>query len=188
MKLIVGLGNTGEKFEGTRHNIGRDIVSSTRTSAGAAEFRLEKKWNALVAEGRLGGEKTVFLLPETFVNKSGAAVAPAARFYKVRPRDIFLIHDDADILLGRAKLSFGSGAAGHKGVESVMRSLKTKELWRFRIGIGGKRDIPAEKIVLRKFSPDERRIMKKIIKRTIEAIAVAVTEKPELAMNEYNRS
>ena len=182
MKLIVGLGNPGEQYKGTRHNVGREIAEALRKDMELGEFRFEKKWNALVSENK----KTALLLPETLMNKSGNAVAPAARFLKVKPKDIFVVHDDADIPLGHAKLSFGKHSAGHKGVESVMRALKTRDFWRFRIGIAGKRDIPAEKLVLKKFTPDETRLVKKIFKKTIEALQLTITAGPEKAMNEYN--
>jgi len=186
MLLIVGLGNPGEEYAGTRHNIGRETVGALKKAQGLRDFRLEKKWRAWLSEKKIEKEKVVLLLPDTFVNKSGAAVAPVARFFKIKPKDIILVHDDADLPLGRAKLSFGKHSAGHKGVESVMRALKTIEFWRFRLGIAGRRDIPAEKIVLRKFSPEETRLAKKIIKKTVEAVELAVKEGPERAMNQYN--
>lgn len=182
MILIAGLGNPGEQYKGTRHNMGREIVEAFKKEGALKEFRFEKKWNALVSDNK----KAVLLLPETLMNKSGNAVAPAARFLKVKPKDIFVVHDDADIPLGHAKLSFGKHSAGHKGVESVMRALKTRDFWRFRIGIAGKRDIPAEKLVLKKFTPDETRLVKKIFKKTIEALQLTLAAGPEKAMNEYN--
>ena len=121
------------------------------------------------------------------MNKSGNAVAPAARFYKMKSRDVFVIHDDADILLGRAKLSFGKRSAGHKGVESVRRALGTWDFWRFRIGIQKKKRVDAMKLVLQKFTPDEARSVKKIIKKTLAALAKAVAENPEKAISEYNK-
>ncbi len=187
MMLIIGLGNPGSVYERTRHNIGRDIASACAAAHDFPAFRFEKKWSAQVAEGKIGKAKAVIILPDTMMNKSGAAIAPAALFYKTKPKDIFIIHDDADIPLEYTKLSFGKRSAGHKGVESAIRALKTREFWRFRIGIGGKRDIPAEKLVLKKFTPDEQRAMKKITKRTLEAIAVIAADGPERAMNEYNR-
>lgn len=187
MILIIGLGNPGHEFESTRHNIGRDIVRSFGTSLSAKEFRVEKKWNALVAEARAGKEKIALLLPDTMMNKSGSAVGNATRFYKVKPTNIFVIHDDADLPLGRGKLSFGKHSAGHKGVESVIRALKTRDFWRFRIGIAGRRDIPAEKLVLKKFTPEESRIIKKVIRRTHDAITQAIAEGPEKAMNTFNQ-
>lgn len=186
MKLITGLGNPGPEYGGTRHNIGRETLHALQEEWGFADFRLEKKWNAEVSEGKVGKEKVVLLLPNTFMNKSGNAVGSALRFYKVKPKDFFVIHDDADIILGSAKLSFGKHSAGHKGVESVLRALKTRDIWRFRIGIGGKRDIPAEKMVLKKWTPDEKRIVKKIMNRTLEAAETAMKENAERAMNTYN--
>lgn len=187
MILIIGLGNPGEQFKNTRHNIGREIAEAFRKQGGFPDFRFEKKWKALVSEEKVGKEKTALILPETMMNKSGNAVASAARFYKAKPKNIFVIHDDADIPLGRAKLSFGKHSAGHKGVESVMRALKIRDFWRFRIGIAGRRNILAEKLVLKNFVPEEARQIKKITKRTIEALQKSIAESPERAMNEYNK-
>ena len=187
MIIFAGLGNPGEDFAGTRHNVGRVSVQSMREKWEFPEFRFEKKWNAEISEGKIGNKKTLLMLPDTFMNKSGNAVSQALRFYKTKPKDLFLIHDDADIMSGSAKLSFDKHSAGHKGVESVMRALKTREFWRFRIGIGGKHNIPAEKVVLRKWKSDEKRAIAKVIKRTIEAAETAVAESPERAMNTYNQ-
>lgn len=186
MILIAGLGNPGEQFTHTRHNVGRETAEAFRKKFMFPDFHFEKKWNAEIVEGKIAKEKIVLLLPDTFMNKSGTAVAPAARFFKIKPNNIFVIHDDADIELGRAKLSFAKRSAGHKGVESLIRALHTNEFWRFRIGIAGRRDIPAEKLVLKKFTPDEMRIVKKIITRTIGSIEVMAQKGPEYAMNKYN--
>ena len=188
MTIIAGLGNPGQEYEHTRHNSGREIAQEIRKAWDFPDFRFEKKWNAEISEGKVSKVKTAILLPNTFMNKSGGAVSAVLRFYKVKPKDLFVIHDDADILVGSAKLSFNKRSAGHKGIESVMRALKTREFWRFRIGIGGKRDIPAEKVVLRKWTPDEKRTITKIIKRTIKAAEIAITEGPDRAMNTYNQA
>lgn len=188
MILVVGLGNPGEKFKNTRHNVGREITESFGKKTNFPDFGFEKKWNAEVAEGKIGKEKLILLLPNTMMNKSGQAVDRVTRFLKIKPKDIFVIHDDADIALGRAKLSFGKRSAGHKGVESVMRALKTRDFWRFRIGIAGKRNIPAEKLVLRKFTPEEMGQMRKVAKKTLEALRESLTVGPSMAMNEYNRT
>ncbi|QQG44991.1 MAG: aminoacyl-tRNA hydrolase [Candidatus Sungiibacteriota bacterium] len=182
MILIVGLGNPGEQFKNTRHNVGREIVADWQKKAGLADFELNKKFKALVSKNK----KAVLLLPETFMNKSGNAVGPAARLFKVKTKQIFVVHDDADLPLGHAKLSFGKHSAGHKGVESVMRVLKTRDFWRFRIGIAARRDIPAEKLVLKKWAPEEVRLVRKIIKKTASALEEALTRGPEQAMNNYN--
>ena len=186
MYLIIGLGNPGDEYNNTRHNIGREIAEAFRRKFDLPDFRFEKKWNAEIAEGKIGKEKITIALPNTFMNKSGATAAALARYYKINPATIIVIHDDADIPLGNAKLSFGKNSAGHKGVESIIRALKTNEFLRFRIGIAGKRDIPAEKIVLKKFTPDEKRVTVKINKKTIKALEKALTEGPDRAMNEYN--
>lgn len=186
MFLVIGLGNPGKEYIGSLHNIGREIVMAFQKNAGFPKFIFKKKWNAEISEGKIGKEKIVLLLPNTFMNKSGAAVTPAARFFKIKPNNIFVVHDDADFPLGYGKLSFGKHSAGHKGVESVIRALKTREFWRFRIGIAGKRDIPAEKLVLKKFMPDETRLIKKITKRAIEAITTSTEKSPQIAMNNYN--
>lgn len=187
MLLIVGLGNPGNSFENTRHNVGREIVAAFAAHAGFGEFHFEKKWNALVGEGKIGKTKAVLMLPETMMNNSAKSIVPAARFYKIKPKDIFVVHDDADIVLCRAKLSFGRNSAGHKGVESLIRGLKTRDFWRLRIGIAGKRNVPAEKLVLKKFTPDETRLVKKITKQTMAALDTIASEGPERAMNEYNK-
>ncbi len=188
MILVIGLGNPDKKYEGTRHNVGREIIMAFARREEFPEFRFEKKWNAQVTEGKINKEKVGLILPDTMMNKSGAAAGAAARFFKIKPKDIFVIHDDADITLGSAKLSFSKHSAGHKGVESVIRALKTKEFWRLRIGIAGRRDIPAERLVLKKFTPDEQRQIKKITKRTHEALLTIAAEDPARAMNEYNKN
>ncbi len=187
MILIVGLGNPGEEFKNTRHNIGRKITEDFRVKMDYADFRFEKKWKTEISEGKIDKKKVIIIRPNTFMNKSGQSITPVARFLKIKPKNILVVHDDADIILGKAKLSFGKSSAGHKGVESVIRALKSKDFWRFRIGIGGKRDVPAEKLVLKKFTPEETKLIKKIVKKTIEALEKTIKEGPEKAMNDYNR-
>lgn len=186
MFLIVGLGNPGKEYEKTRHNVGREIVLALRGKIDFPEFRFEKKWNAGVSEGKIGKEKVVLLLPDTLMNKSGLSVAPALRFYKAKPKDLFAVHDDADLTLGSAKMSFGKHSAGHKGVESVIKAIKTLEFWRFRVGIGGKRDVPAEKLVLKRFTPEEAKIAKKIMAKTADAVLRTIEKGAERARNEFN--
>lgn len=186
MYLFVGLGNAGDQYENTRHNIGRATLLLAVKKFDLPKPSLAPRHQALVAEGRIGKEKVVMVLPETFVNKSGNAVAPAARFYKAKPDRIVLLHDDVDLLLGATKLSFGKNSGGHKGVESVMRMLKTKNFWRMRIGVQKKKRVPGEDLVLQKFRGDEEAIAKKMIRKSLDAIARIATEGPERAMNEYN--
>lgn len=187
MHLFVGLGNPGDEFTGTRHNIGRETLLAAQKKFGLPQFGLIAKRQAQIAEGKIGQERAVFLLPETLVNKSGAAVRPALRAFKVKPKDFILIHDDVDMLLGRTKLSFGKNSGGHKGVESVMRALKTKNFWRMRIGVQRKRRVPGEDLVLQKFREDEKTAVKKVVKKNLQAIEDIAVRGPERAMNEYNQ-
>lgn len=186
MLLVIGLGNPGDKFIGTRHNIGRETVQSIGKKFDFPEFRFEKKWNALIAESKIGKTKTTLLLPDTFMNKSGNAVSPAVRFYKAKPRDTIVFHDDADILLGRVKLSFGKHSAGHKGVESVKRALSDWDFWRMRVGIQRKKRIEAEKLVLQKLKSDEQKHIRKIEKKIAEGVGVFAAGEQEKAVGIIN--
>lgn len=173
MHIVVGLGNPGEEYENTRHNIGRAAVCFLFKSADFAE---DKKNNSLKAEEKFGKEKILLLLPETFMNKSGNAVKGLIKSAKAA-RNLIVVHDDIDLPLGRLKFSFGRGSAGHKGVESIMRALKTKDFWRIRVGISfatpsGKLKKPrrgrGEKAVLDflmgKFKPREWEKIKRALK------------------------
>ena len=186
MYLMVGLGNPGGQFSSTRHNIGRETLLAAQKKFGLPGFALNPKLQSLVTEGKIGKEKIALLLPETFVNKSGRAVGPALRYFRIKPANFILVHDDVDLLLGKTKLSFGRNSGGHKGVESVMRALKTKNFWRMRIGVQKKRRVPGEDLVLQKFRSDEQAVVKKIIKKSLAAIETIAAVGPERAMNKYN--
>ena len=187
MYLFVGLGNPGDEFAGTRHNIGRKTLLAAQKKFGLPAFAPNAKLQALVSEGKIGHERVALVLPETFVNKSGSAVGPALRLLKAKPKRFVLLHDDVDLLIGKTKLSFGRNSGGHKGVESVMRALKTKNFWRMRIGVQKKRRVPGEDLVLQKFRSDELPIVKKVIKKSLAAIETIAASGPERAMNEYNQ-
>jgi len=186
MYLFIGLGNPGKEYVSTRHNAGRDIVMSWCKKEALDDIRADAELTADIARGLVAGQKAVCILPNTMMNKSGAAVAKASSRYKIKPEKIVVVHDDADISVGNAKMSFGKHSAGHKGVESVIRALKTRDFWRIRIGIAGKRDIPAEKIVLKKWTPEEAALIKKTEKRAIAALAQILADGPEKAMMEFN--
>lgn len=148
------------------------------------DFEFNKNLNALTAKDK----KFVIVLPETFMNKSGNAAGNAARFFKVKPKNIVVLHDDADLELGRTKLSFNRHAAGHKGVESVKRALKSWEFWRLRIGIQKKRRVDAMKLVLQKFAPAEDLALKKTQKKIFAGLDMILTDGPEQAMNFLNQN
>ncbi len=189
MYLVVGLGNPGDEYQNTKHNIGRAIVEKWAGKNELADFAFDKKQNALVAQGKIGKEKVIAALPETFMNKSGMAAGALASYYKIKPTQIFVAHDDIDLPVGKIKLSFAKNSAGHKGVESIMRALKTKEFYRVRVGIGQKKKTKdAMEVVLKKFSAKEEPDMKKAVKNAVEALTCAVAESPQKAMTVYNQS
>ena len=187
MYLFVGLGNPGSEYEGTRHNVGREALLTAQKKFGLPPFAPAAKLQGLFAEDKIGKARAAFLLPETFMNKSGNAVGPALRALKVKSKELIVIHDDADLLLGATKLSFGKNSGGHKGVESVMRAVKTKNFWRMRIGVQKKRRVPGEDLGLKKFRGDEEALAKKSIKKSVNAVEAITALGPERAMNAYNQ-
>ena len=142
IRLILGLGNPGREYENTRHNTGRDAAVFFSAKGGPAsgwaksEFEYDKKFSALVATIKAGKKLIMVALPETFMNKSGSAAAKLFRPKKENV-DLVVLHDDLDLPLGRFKISYGKNSGGHKGVESIMRALKTKNFYRIRIGTSG---------------------------------------------------
>ncbi len=140
-RLIVGLGNPGREYAATRHNAGAWFVErlAERMQIG---LRSQAKFQAYVAQGRvMGGTDLRLVLPQTYMNRSGLAVASIARFYQVAPQEILVAHDELDLKPGSVKLKLGGGNAGHNGLKDVTAQLGTGDFWRLRIGIGHPRDV-----------------------------------------------
>jgi PTH1 family peptidyl-tRNA hydrolase len=180
MNLIVGLGNPGEKYNKTRHNIGF-VVVDTLALKNNLTWQESKKFKALMAEGA----NFILVKPQTYMNKSGEAVMKILNYYKLLPRTIFglkknsdlsdnliVIHDELDLPLGKYKLSVNSSSAGHNGVQSIIDYLKTQNFKRLRIGISSqlRNKIPAENFVLQKFSDEEKNLFKKILPDLIKGL------------------
>lgn len=186
MYTLVGLGNPGNEYEHTRHNTGRMALMAFAKKQELDGWTLDKKRQSLKTEGVLKKEKFICLLPETFMNKSGNAVKGMS--VKIA-RTLVVLHDDVDIELGRFKISFGRGSGGHKGLESIMRMIKTKDFIRIRIGIAPRKK-PGQKqmpdFLLKKFSPKDLDELKKVFKKTNEALEVIITEGHQKAMNQFN--
>ncbi|MCX6787638.1 MAG: aminoacyl-tRNA hydrolase [Candidatus Kaiserbacteria bacterium] len=188
--VIVGLGNPGKEYEKTRHNAGRNAVELVAQQEGFAEFVFNKTTNALVSKGAIGGENATLVLPETMMNLSGKAVSAFVKSPKAA-KSLVVIHDDLDLPLGTIKMAFGRGSGGHKGVESIMRSIKTKDFARIRIGISGvgkknqAKKVSGEekviKLVIGKWKPGEEAVVKKILKKVAEAVYLFATEGIESA-------
>jgi peptidyl-tRNA hydrolase, PTH1 family len=200
MKLIVGLGNPGEKYEKTRHNLGFMTAEHfLRDFQGASDnlWQNSSKFKADIAQiewqpkhGTL--EKVILAKPKTFMNNSGQAVRLIADFYKISAQDIWIVHDEIDLPLGTLKIRFGGASAGHRGVECVINDLGTDKFWRFRMGVGEKRELndsrkkDVDDFVLGNFAGGEKGQLKKLIKRGVEAIETSLEENLQSAMNRFN--
>ncbi len=193
--IIVGLGNPGTEYEGTRHNAGREAVMKFAKKMELGEFKADKKYQALVLSGKVGKAKTTLALPETFMNKSGASVGKLVKGAK-KAKGLIVVHDDLDIPLGKAKMSWDKSSGGHKGVESVIKAVGTQAFFRIRIGItpataSGKlkkpdHDTITDSFIVAEFKDKEAEELKKTIKRVVDCLELAVTDSPERAMSEYN--
>lgn len=193
--VIVGLGNPGEEYAHSRHNAGRMAVTAFGKSAGATEWKENKKIKAQIAQTDTEGGKAVLILPDTMMNKSGSAVLPYVKSLKAAQK-LVVVYDDLDLPLGKIKLSFGRGSGGHKGVESIARAVKTKEFVRIRIGIskqsskGVANKVHGEDevigFVLGTFSKSEMDELKKVFTKVSDAIGVIIARSHEIAMNQFN--
>ncbi len=182
MKLIVGLGNPGKEYDGTRHNIGFAVLDAFAKSP----FRKETKFKAEISELRLGNEKVLLAKPTTFMNLSGEAVQALKAFYKLENSDILIVHDEMDFAPGAFQFSIGSGPAGHNGVESIQERLGTKDVARLRIGIGRPAVGTKEDFVLTKFGKEESKLIKEVLKKTTEAVGMWTEQGLTKTMNVWN--
>jgi len=164
IKLIYGIGNEDKNYEQTKHNIGKEIIKNYFKDPKFLKNSIFEKWNNLILATNIG-----------YINESGKGLKDLKEKFHLKPENILVIHDDADLTFPLFKASFSSGSAGHKGIESIIRILKTKKFWRFRIGIQGIKRIPAEKIVLKKLTPKEKENLK-IIKRKFKIILEKLTQ------------
>lgn len=186
MKLIIGLGNPGKKYENTRHNVGFMVVDelARKWTKGEVKWEENRKFKSLILAPN---PSTLFVKPQTFMNNSGMAVVALVNFYKVGGEDLWIIHDDLDIPVGRIKIAKGKGTAGHHGVASIVEALGSTDFVRFRLGIARPNIDDPDKFVLMPFLPQESDEVRKMIKQTLLAIGVAVKSGVEKAMNQFNR-
>jgi PTH1 family peptidyl-tRNA hydrolase len=181
IKLFVGLGNPGPEYEATRHNAGFWWVDALSRELNAP-LRDEKGYQGLVARANVHGQTVWLLEPQTFMNISGRSVAALARFYKIKPEEILVVHDELDVVPGQAKLKFGGGHAGHNGLRDIHAQLGTGDYWRLRIGIGHP-GVKAEVVnwVLKKPAPEQRTAMEECIARTLKAVPALIAGEMEKA-------
>jgi PTH1 family peptidyl-tRNA hydrolase len=185
VRLLVGLGNPGPKYERTRHNVGFRIAVEAARKLGVSLD--QERYDAVVGTGRVRGETIGILLPQTYMNASGESVSKAARFWKVDPAEIVVAHDELDFAFGRLQVKVGGGAAGHNGLRSLHQHLGDAYL-RVRFGIG-KAPPPWEGAdwVLAKFTPDEEAQLADLVPEAADAAVTALLEGPGAAMNKFNR-
>lgn len=202
MKLIVGLGNPGEKYVNTRHNCGFMVVDQVLKDLGtssddwSSNSKLKSDVATFTVASDAGAEKVILAKPQTYMNESGQAVSLLANFYKVDSEDVWIVYDELDLPLGTLKIRNGGAAAGHHGVESVMESLGTDKFWRFRLGIGVshnkeqpvgkqfKRD--AKEFVLDPFTQAEQGKLREMINHSSDALQAGIKKGLETAMNRFN--
>jgi PTH1 family peptidyl-tRNA hydrolase len=182
IRMLVGLGNPGTEYEGTRHNAGFWWVDEAARVLGARLVH-ERAYHGLVARVNRPDGPVWLIEPQTYMNLSGKSVAPLARFFKIEPSQILVVHDELDLPPGQMKIKQGGGAAGHNGLKDIHAQLGTADFWRLRIGIGhpGDRSEVAN-WVLRKPAPEQREAILKCIAQSIEALPLLLDGPMERAM------
>jgi len=185
MKLVVGLGNPGERYAGTRHNIGFEVVQHLATVSGIA---LKKNGHqAIYGTGRLAGDDLTLLLPQTFMNLSGASVGSACKSLGVEPGDLVVVHDDIDLDFGVLKIRVGGGHGGHNGIRHIREVLGTGEFVRVKVGVGrpvAGNDVSAH--VLSRFATAERSNLAAVVNGTVDCIRLILERGVLEAMNAFN--
>ncbi|OGG28798.1 aminoacyl-tRNA hydrolase [Candidatus Gottesmanbacteria bacterium RIFCSPLOWO2_01_FULL_49_10] len=196
MTLIVGLGNPGDKFAQTRHNIGFMVVDKLARELGSVNlaWKEDDKHKALIA--RVGD--VILAKPLTFMNNVGLSVAGLVAYYKVSAPEVWVIHDDIDLPIGKIRIRHKGGSAGHHGVDSIMKELKSDQFIRFRLGVGRGMESTRQTMdknwhhrsvisfVLSRFTQSEAGNLKHLIKNSTEAVRIALTEGIDKAMNRFN--
>ena len=162
MKLIVGLGNIGEKYDLTRHNVGFIVVDEYAYRKNL-EFKYDKNLEALIAETRINNEKVIIAKPTTYVNLSGIAVIKIMNYYKIPVEDILIIYDDIDLDVGKLRVREQNGNGGYNGVRGIIKHLNTKNFKRIRVGIGLDKSMPLDHYVLGKFSKTDLELLKPVV-------------------------
>ena len=185
MKLIVGLGNPGRKYDKTRHNVGFEVLEMlvARNAADTAK----EKFNGRIADATIAGQKVLLLWPMTLMNLSGQSVGPAAKFYEVLLADVLVVCDDFNLPLGKLRFRSQGSAGGQKGLDDIIRRLGSPEVPRLRIGIGPVPDAwDAADFVLGKFNRSEQTVIEDMIAQAAEAVECWVAEGMEAGMSRFN--
>ena len=189
MELIIGLGNPGSEYKNTRHNIGFHIIDMIAEDLILKSLKPNKKFQAEICEGTFGEQKIILARPQTFMNNSGLAIKKIKTFYKIKPQDIIVIHDDIDLPIGVIRIAKSASSGGNKGVESIINEINTKNFIRIRIGIANelRTKISADKFVLQKFSLEDEKKLKNVFLNTLNAVQMLIEgEKLVAVQNKFN--
>ena len=184
--LVVGLGNPGEKYENTRHNVGFLVVDELAERQKVPVQRL--RFKALTNLVTISGEKVLLMKPVTFMNLSGEAVRQAVDFYKIQPDHVLVISDDTALAPGRLRIRKGGSAGGHNGLKNIIQHLGSDQFPRVRVGVGEKPspDYDLADWVLGKFVGEDKKTMEQAVKRAADAVEYLLQEGPDRAMNRFN--
>jgi len=185
--VIAGLGNPGDRYARTRHNIGARVVQSIAERLNVRSFKSFRDWRLSVAEGDIGGERLYLLLPETYMNTSGEAIAPFLSYHKILSSQLLVIHDEIDLGFGTIRLKHGGGHAGHNGLRSIVKMVGTPEFGRVRVGVG--RPLDGREVadwVLASFSAEEEGLLPGIIDRGANAAILACREGLKRAQSSFH--
>ena len=184
IRLIVGLGNPGPDYETTRHNAGFWLADHLADDL-RASFALEKSFFGMVAKSRLGADNVLLLKPNTYMNRSGQSVGALARFFKIAPSEVLVVHDELDLMPGVAKLKKGGSSGGHNGLKDITAALGTQEYWRLRLGIGHPRSLNLQQnvadFVLHRPRREEQSLIEESIDKALRIIPLAVEGKLDAA-------
>jgi PTH1 family peptidyl-tRNA hydrolase len=185
MKLIVGLGNPGKEYDGTRHNIGFMVIDSI-----LKKYNLncnKKKFDGIYCETTINNEKIIFLKPQRFINLSGEVIKKYIDYFKISIEDILVIHDDLDIPVGKFKLKMSGGSAGHNGLKNIEMNIGTEEYKRLKIGISNDKAIDTKEYVLGKLSSIDKKELDEIIDMSEEIVSDYINMSFVDLMSKYNR-
>lgn len=186
MKAVVGLGNPGLRYARTRHNLGFWVVDLLSAKWGIP--LIKHKFGSKIGEGRFFTEKVLLVKPQTFMNRSGEAVADLVRFYQLDPADLLVVYDDLDLAPGMLRVRPGGSAGGHKGVANIIDHLKSSAFPRVRIGIGAPPEyLEAADYVLQAIGEEETKMLEEACRRAADAVEVWLKTDVFAAMNQYNR-
>ena len=190
IRLIVGLGNPGPEYELTRHNAGFWLVDNLANSLPGCRLQRESRYNGLYAKTSMGGQELYLLEPLTYMNRSGQSVGPLARFFKIQPDEILVVHDELDLAPGVARMKKGGSSGGHNGLKDITAALGTQDYWRLRIGIGHPRTLGLQQgvadFVLHRPRKEEQPLIEEAIDKSLRVLPLIVEGKFDKATMELH--